>query len=169
MIRPNAPAADNAVKPLPIFCCNGSSCQSEEPGFLKRESFVQTPSIKYTETMREWIACRIATLKEWRKAKSKALWLKDGVEEPMPDTLLMSEQCFLDLAKQREEFNEKDKLADFLRPWPDLDEFVDEIFDCLQGSSPQGQDPPTKAQRKSILKAGRASKKAKFMDDPTVT
>lgn len=118
--------------------------------------------------MREWIACRIATLKEWRKAKSKALWLKDGMEEQMPDTLLMSEQCLLDLTKQGEEFNEKDKLVDFLRPWLDLDEFVDEIFDCLQGSSPQSQDPPTKAQRKSILKAARASKKAKFMDDPTV-
>lgn len=71
----------------------------------------------------------------------------------MPDTLLMSEQCFLDLAKQGEELDEKDKLADFLRQWPDLDKFVDEIFDYLQRSSPQGWDPPTKAQRKPILKA----------------
>lgn len=86
----------------------------------------------------------------------------------MPDILLMSEQCLLDLAKQGEEFDEKDKLADFLHPWPDLNEFVDEIFDCLQGSSLQGRDLPTKAQRKSILKTAQASKKAKFMNDPRV-
>lgn len=75
------------------------------------------------------------------------------MEDSMPDTLLMSEQCLLDLAKQGEKFDEKDKLVDFLRSWPDHDEFIDEIFDCLQKSSPQGQDLSTKAQRKSILKA----------------
>ena len=58
------PATDKAVKLLPILCCNRSSCQSEEPAFLKRRPFIHTPSIKYTKTMREWIACKIVTLKK---------------------------------------------------------------------------------------------------------
>lgn len=85
----------------------------------------------------------------------------------MPDTLLMSEQCLLDLVKEGEEFD-KDKLSKFLCLWPDFDEFVDEIFDCLQRLSPYSQDPPIKTQRKAILMAAQASKKAKFMDNPIV-
>lgn len=54
----------------------------------------------------------------------------------MPDMLLMSKQCLLDLAKQGEEFDNKNKLSDFLRPWPDHDEFVDEILDCLNNQVP---------------------------------
>lgn len=118
--------------------------------------------------MKEQIACKIAVLKKWRKAKSRVLWLEDGIEKEMPDTLLMSEQCFLDLAKQGEEFNNKNKLSDFLCSQPDLDGFVDKIFDCLKQSSPYCQEPPTKAQKKEILKAAQVSKKAKFMDDPTI-
>lgn len=71
----------------------------------------------------------------------------------------------MDLAKQIKSFNKKDKIVDFLSPWPDLHEFVNKIFDCLQESSPQGWDLLSKAQRKSILKAARVSKKAKFIDD----
>lgn len=91
-----APAVNNITKPLPIFCCNGFCCQSKELNFLKRKPFVQTSSIKYTKSMKEWITCRIAALKEWKKAKSKALWLEDGIEDPMPDTVRMSEQCLLE-------------------------------------------------------------------------
>lgn len=69
----------------------------------------------------------------------------------MPDTLLMSEDCFLDLVKQNKIFDEKNKLADFLCLWLDLGKFVNEIFNCLQESSPQDWDLPTKTQRKSIL------------------
>ena len=118
--------------------------------------------------MRKWIACRTAALKRWRKSKSKALWIDDGVEEEMPDTLLMLEQCLVNLAKRGEEFDEKGRLSDFLCQWPDLAEFVDEIFAFLQQSSSHGKDSPIKARRKAILKAARASKKAKFIDDPIV-
>lgn len=86
--------------------------------------------------MKKWIACKIATLKKWKKAKSRALWLEDEVEKEMPDTLIISKQYLLDLAKQSEEFDDKNKLSDFFCPWPDLDEFVDKIFDCLKQSCP---------------------------------
>lgn len=44
--------------------------------------------------------------------------------------LLISEQCFVNLIKKGEEFN-KNKPSEFFYPWPDLDEFVDKIFDYL--------------------------------------
>lgn len=87
----------------------------------------------------------------------------------MPDMLLMSEQCFLDFAKQdSEKLDTKNKLSDFLCLWSDLHEFVDEIFNYLQQSSPHSQELPIKAQRKSILKAVQASKKIKFIDNPVI-
>lgn len=59
----------------------------------------------------------------------------------MPDILLISKQCFLDFAKQGKEFDKKNMLEDFLCPWPDFHEFVNEIFNYLQRSNPQSQNP----------------------------
>lgn len=56
--------ANNTIKPLPTFYYNEYNCQSEKPDFLKTELFIQTLSIKYTKTIKEWIACKIAALKE---------------------------------------------------------------------------------------------------------
>ena len=60
------------------------------------------------------------------------LWRKDGVVDTMPESLLMSDQCLTRLAKEGESLDEKVKLDDFLRPWPDLKEFADEIFACIK-------------------------------------
>lgn len=116
---------------------------------------------------REWIACKTAELKEWKKVKSKALWLADGVEQEMPDTLLMSYLCLLELVKRGEEFDEKSKLVTFLLQWPNLNEFLDEIFACLCRSSFHGNSESlfTKVKRKEILKTACVSKKLTNMDD----
>lgn len=163
-------ATYNNNQPLPSLYCNGPGCNSEEPECLKREPFVETLTIRYSETDREWMACRTAELTKWRKARSDELWREDGVVDTMPESLLMSDQCLARLAKEGESLDEKDKLDDFLQPWPDLNEFANEIFACIKRSSSHGDKEviPTKVQRKEILKAARASKKAKFMDDPTI-
>lgn len=51
---------------------------------------MKTPSIQYKKIIREWIAYKIATLKNQKKAKLRAIWLANRVEKKMPDTLLMS-------------------------------------------------------------------------------
>lgn len=89
----------------------------------------------------------------------------------MPDTLLMSDLCLVDLAKRGEEFDDKAKLSAFLSQWLDLDaKCVDEIFACLCRSSSHGnpESLPTRAKRKAVLKAARISKKLKGMDDPVL-
>lgn len=156
-------------KPLPTFCCNGSGCASEDPEFLKREPFVKTVTVKYSEANREWMACRSASLTKWRKPKSEALWSQDGLDD-MPESLLMSDQCLFSLTKEGEQLDKRAQLQDFLWPWPDLDEYVDEIFTCICQSSSHGDSntTPSKAQRREILKAARASKKIKFMDNPAI-
>ena len=125
----------NNSKPLPSLCCNGPDCNSKEPECLKREPFVETPTIRYSETDREWMACWTAKLTKWRKASSDELWREDGIVDTMPESLLVSDQCFARLAKEGESLDEKAKLDDFLRPWPNLDKFADEIFACIKQSS----------------------------------
>lgn len=46
---------------------------------------------------------------------------------------------------------------------------MDEIFDYLKQSSPNGQELSIKAQRKEILKATWVSKKAKFINNFNIT
>lgn len=52
-----APANNTAstTPSLPAFCCNGPGCQSKDPEFLKKISFIKTETIKYTETQRGWL------------------------------------------------------------------------------------------------------------------
>lgn len=85
----------SASKTLPDPCCNGPSCSSDDLECLKKTPFIKHIPIKYTETDREWIAYRIAELKKWRTAKSKAYWLKQEVEDNMPETLLMLDACIV--------------------------------------------------------------------------
>lgn len=52
----------------------------------------QATVTKYTEPDREWIACRIAGLKQWRKETSRRLWLQEELDadtENMPDSLVI--------------------------------------------------------------------------------
>lgn len=45
--------------------------------------------------------------------------------------LLILKQYILDLAKESKKFD-KNRFSEFLYLWPDLDEYIDKIFDCLQ-------------------------------------
>lgn len=52
----------------------------------------QTTVVKYTDAELEWIACRIACLKQWRKETPRRFWLQqelDADAEDMPDNLIM--------------------------------------------------------------------------------
>lgn len=88
----------------------------------------------------------------------------------MPESLLMSNLCLTQLAKEGEKLDKKAKLDDFLQLWPDLAKFRGEIFACIQQSSSYGDKELilTKVQKKEILKAVWASKKVKFMDNLTI-
>ena len=167
-----APNAEGLSKALPTLCCNSFSCSSEEPPFLKRLLFIDTTAVKYTEADREWIAYRTAELKKWRKAKSKAFWLEQKVEAEIPDTLLMSDECLVGLAKAADSLIDSidgSKIKEFLKPWYGLDKYAEELFICLCQSSITGEGlGPTRAARKDVLKLARASKKAKGLDDPVV-
>lgn len=59
-----------SAKALPTACCNGPAYQNEEPEFMRREPFIETLSVKYTEFDCEWIAFRTIALKKWRKETS---------------------------------------------------------------------------------------------------
>lgn len=158
-----------STKPLPILCCNGSGYNSKDPEYLEREPFVKPVAIKYSEADREWIVCRSDTLTKWRKAKSEAVWRENDLYG-MPESLLMSDQYLLALAKESEKLVDRAKLQEFLRAWSNLDEYLDELFICLRQSSSYGESDiiPSKAQRREILKAACVSKKIKFMDNPAI-
>lgn len=161
-----------ATKALPQLCCNGSSCQSQEPDFMKRDFFIDTSTPKYTETDREWIACRSSALKVWRKETSDRLWSAAGVTRSMSDTLLMPDAYLAALAKLGGGLLNCAQLIDFLKPWYGVAKHADEILLCLQKNSPSTPDVlfdvSSKAKRKATLKALRTSKKLKYMDDPQV-
>lgn len=57
--------------------------------------------------------------------------------------LLISKQYLLNLAKAYEKFD-KNKLFEFFCLWPNFNEFVIKIFDCLQQSSFYSQDSLSK-------------------------
>lgn len=107
-------------------------------------------------------------MKKWRKEKSIAFWLDQGVEEEMPDTLLMTDTCLIALAKEGEALDNEEKMRKFLQPWPSPCRYFDEIFACIYRSSSHSDTIPKKSERKKALKAARASKTAKFMDDKEV-
>ena len=151
-----APNAEGLSKALPTLCCNSSSCNSEEPPFLKRLPFIDTTAVKYTEADYKWIAYRTAELKKWKKAKFKAFWLEQKVEAEISDTLLMSNECLVGLAKAADSLIDSidgSKIKKFLKPWYGLDKYAEELFVCLCQSSITGEGlGPTRAARKDVLK-----------------
>ncbi|MCJ1348467.1 hypothetical protein MMC31_006699 [Peltigera leucophlebia] len=172
-------------KALPEFCYNGPSCKSQEPDYILREPFINTVPTKHTEAEREWIACRTAGLKSWRKEASLCLLSEKVVKLEMPNNALMSDSCLMALAKDGGQLQDLTSLQQFLQPWSRrIATYSEEILLCFQkNSAPQTLDSkasvaslpsdlsiirPTKTERKAILKATRASKKLKYMDDPLV-
>lgn len=164
-------------KALPEFCCNGPSCKSQKPDYILREAFINTTPPKHTEVEREWMACRTAELQKWRKETSVHLWREKGVGIEMPDNALMSDSCLVALARDGGKLQDLPSLQQFLQPWSQrIASYAEEILLCLQKNSTEvlgtATDSslirPTKTKRKAILKAARASKKLKYMDDPLV-
>lgn len=121
-------------------------------------SKLSLPSIP-READREWIAYRIAGLKKWRKETSRRLWLQEGVYKYMPDSLVMSDDCLLALAKSRELLQDQASRLDFLKPWYGMAKHAEEILVCIQKTRSHSEHPelPSKAEREAILKAERAS------------
>lgn len=82
---------------------------------MGRDSFIDTFTPKYTESDREWIACRSSALKIWRKETSDRLWSEAGAKRTMSDSLLMPDTCLVALAKLGGSMD-LDQLIEFLRP-----------------------------------------------------
>lgn len=165
---------DGSSKPLPTSCCNGPGCLSPEPDFMHRKLFIDVPAmIEYTEADREWIACRFFELKRWRKENMVRHCSAEGIKQKLPDTLLMSDTCLPALAISGGSLNH-DRLVQFLRPWPQLRKYPDQILICLQQNRPplSSLDShfklPSAAERKAVLKSFRTSEMLKHMDNPAV-
>lgn len=121
----------NPTKPPPIPCCNGPSCKSPEPGFLRREPFIEQAIVtKYTEADREWMACRIAALEKWRKETSRRLWLlQEGMDLEL--NLALTDTCMLALAKSGELLQDQASLVEILKRSHTKAEYAEEILECL--------------------------------------
>lgn len=82
--------------------------------------------------------------------------------------MIASDSCLLALAKNGELLTNENEVYTFLQTWYGVDKYTKAIWACIQANSSHGTLVPTKAERKTALKAARASKKAKYMDDPAV-
>ena len=165
-------------KALPVLCCNGSGCQSPEPAFIKQKLHFDTYFTKHNEYEREWIAYRSLALKQWRKKAFIRLWAKEGIDEPKPNSLIMSDTCLVALSKNADNLHDEQTLIRFLEPWYGVDQYRFEILDCLR--TYPAENPPDnigsasslllvpRSDRKEALKAACASKKIKYIDDPVV-
>lgn len=84
-------ATYNNNKSLPSLCCDGPGYNLKKSKCLKRKLFVETPTIRYSESDKKQIACWIAELTKQQKARLDELWYEDGVVDIMPESLLMSD------------------------------------------------------------------------------
>lgn len=75
----------------------------------------------------------------------------------------MSDNCLAALAKSGGKLADFDSLIKFLEPWYSVDKHCTEILAYLDNTTSS-----TSIDQKTALKAARASKKIKFMDDPTI-
>lgn len=157
------PKNDDVDKLPPMFCCNGSGCQSEEPPYLHCDPFVDSNPTKFLEADRKWIACQTDKLKSWRKEKSKQVWIAEGIKINMPDKLITSDSCLLALAKNGGTLTDKATLHDLLQPWYGADEYCKELLECLVRSKHLNRPA-----RREVLRSSKASKKIKYMDNPVV-
>ena len=171
-----ASLTEHSGKALPDLCCNVSGCRSVEPDYLKQGLHFDTEPAKHNEYEREWIAYRSQALKQWREKAFTQLWSKEGIDEPRPNSLIMSNTCLVALAKNADSLHDEQKLVQFLKPWYGVDQHRVEILACLKiypAEKPPDNLESTatlvpRSDRKEALKAARASKKVKYMDDPVV-
>lgn len=93
----------------------------------------------------------------------------------MPDNLIMLDSCLLALAKHGLELAlviSSEKLREFLQPWEDVDDYLEELFILIKRSSPQISSFTnyrlSRTERKETLKVTQTSKKLKYIDDPVI-
>lgn len=157
------PNTEGIAKPLPILCCNESSCNFEEPAFMQRPPFINITVVKYNEIHYKLIFWWTVELKKWKKAQSKAFWIEQNIEADIPNTLLMSNKYFIGLAKTADSLINSpncSKIKEFSTPWYDLNKYIEELFAFLYSSS-FGDFSLTKSDRKDALNLARESKKPK--------
>lgn len=82
----------------------------------------------------------------------------------MPPSLILSDDCLAALAKSGSTLTDSDSFIKFLEPWYGLNKHYTEILACLESTTSS-----TSVNQKAALKAARASKKIKFMDNPAIT
>lgn len=87
----------------------------------------------------------------------------------MPDGLIISDTCLAALAKSYDSLVNSDTLLAFLKPWYRVEKHHVEILACLQSTSSSNDNTlTTRHDRKEALRAARASKKVKYIDDPII-
>ena len=84
----------------------------------------------------------------------------------MPHSLIMSDGCLIALAKSAESVMNEKSLIQFLAPWYGVAKHHPAILACLQSTISSNDITTSKIKRKAALKAARASKKVKYMDNP---
>ena len=102
-------------------------------------------------------------LQKWRKQAATKFWLEEEVEEDMPDSLFVSDTCLQALAKSKDLLTDEEKIQSFLQLWYGVEKHSAAVLACFQQANLQ-----TKTEKRSILQSACASKKMKFMDNPTV-
>lgn len=84
----------------------------------------------------------------------------------MPHSLIMSDNCLLAIAKSADLLMDEESLIQFLVPWYGVEKHHLPISACLQSTIPSNDHATSKIKQKAALKAARASKKVKYLDDP---
>lgn len=68
-----------------------------------------------------------------------------------------------------EDLDTEVKVKEFLSSWHGTGIYSTEIFECIRRTSSHGGElAPTRLEKKEAFRSARASKKAKYLDDPVV-
>lgn len=82
----------------------------------------------------------------------------------------MLDACLLALTKNASSLTDLTKLNEFLDPWCGVSDFSEQILACIQHTIPRPEPlenaTPSRSERRAMLKAARASKKLRYLDDP---
>lgn len=128
-------------------------------------------------------------LKKWRQEAATQLWTDEGLAlayiKTAPNNIIMPDDCVLALAKNADDLITLESLTDFLKPWYGItDRFGESILACLEKtvipttidastnptstSASSSHTIPSRLEQKAMLKAARASKKLRYLDDPVI-
>lgn len=86
----------------------------------------------------------------------------------MPYSLIISDNCLFAIAKSANLLMNEDALIQFLILWYGVEKYHLAILAYLQSIIPSNDNATSRIEQKTALKAARASKKVKFLDDPVV-